>query len=312
MDKPRCCVCHQPFATADVQWLGGRPFCERHHALALEATATHWSRAGLVETGLLAGFVGIVTLVFGSAPLPTDILSGAVLAVVPALIFLVFVYRQDRIEPEPAHLVIALFLVGGLLGASVVDPLSEHLLGADLTEYRSGIGAWVASIGVRGTRAVLFTYLAVRYTVYLTPEFDEPVDGIVYATAAMLGMATASNVAMVTQHQGVLPVAGATAMASTTLVSVATGALLGYGLGRARFDAAAGQHWLTTAFGFAILVHGTLHEIVHWVATARGVFDPLLSFGVALVLAAIVLAIAHFITARFARRSLEDGTLAFN
>lgn len=311
MDKPRCCVCHQPFPPPEVRWLGGRPFCERHHALALEATAVRWSRAGLIETALLAGFVGTVALAFGATPLPADAALGLLLAAIPALIFLVFVYRQDRVEPEPAQLVLAVFLAGGLLGWAVVDPLGEWLLGADPWEHRSELGTWIASVGVRGTLAVFFGYLAVRYTVYLTPEFDEPVDGIVYATAAMLGMATASNVALVAQHDAVLPVAGATAMASTTLIHVATGVVLGYGLGRARFDAAAGQRWLTAAFAAAALMHGALHEIVRAVGTARGGFDPLLGFGVSLALAAAVLASSHFITARFARRSLEEGTLAF-
>ena len=177
------------------EWLAGRPFCERHHALALEATEVHWSRAGLVETGLLAGFIGLVSWIFGGTPLPTGFDLGIGLAIIPALIFLVFVYRQDRVEPEPLHLVAGVFVLGGLLGWSVVDPLGDWLVGLDSWQHRSEIGSWVASVGVRGTLAVFFAYLAVRYTVYLTDEFDEPVDGIIYITAAMLGLATATNVA---------------------------------------------------------------------------------------------------------------------
>ena len=36
-------------------------------------------------------------------------------------------------------------------------------------------------------------YAALRYTVYYSPEFDERVDGIIYAAAAGLGYATTLN-----------------------------------------------------------------------------------------------------------------------
>ena len=104
MEKTRCCVCHDFFAPADVKWLGGRSFCTRHHELALEATETNWSRAGLIETALVVGFIGLVSLVFGSEALPTSEAMGLALALVPAGLFLLFVYRQDRIEPEPVHI----------------------------------------------------------------------------------------------------------------------------------------------------------------------------------------------------------------
>lgn len=308
MEKTRCCVCHDFFAPADVKWIGGRSFCERHHALALEATETHWSRAGLIETALVVGFIGVVSLVFGSDALPTGEATGLALALVPAGLFLLFVYRQDRIEPEPVHMVLGIFALGILLGHGLIDPIGEALMD-DGWRHRSSIGSWVASIGIGGTLSIFAAYLAVRYTVYLTDEFDEPVDGIVYATAASLGLATAANMDFVAHHEGVLPVAGATLMASTTLIHVAAGVVLGYGMSRARFDPEEGQRVLTAAFIASVFLHGVLHELVVLTGTMRGDFEPMLAFALVAVLAALVLAGAHRITVLFARQALEEGNV---
>lgn len=308
MEKTRCCVCHDFFAPADVKWIGGRSFCARHHELALEATETHWSRAGLIETALVVGFIGVVSLVFGSEALPTSEATGLALALVPAGLFLLFVYRQDRIEPEPVHMVLGIFALGLLLGHGMIDPIADALM-EDGWRQRSNLGAWVAAIGVGGTLSIFAAYLAVRYTVYLTDEFDEPVDGIVYATAASLGLATAANMDFVAHHEGVLPVAGATMMASTTLIHVAAGVVLGYGMGRCRFDPDEGQRILAAAFLGSIVLHGALHELVVLAGTVRGDFEPMLAFGLVACLAALVLAGAHRITVLFARRALEEGNV---
>ncbi|MEM9072144.1 MAG: PrsW family glutamic-type intramembrane protease [Myxococcota bacterium] len=312
MEKTRCCVCHEFFAPDETEWLGGRSFCKRHHELALSATELHWSRAGLAETALLAAFIGVVSLAFGSNPLPTSTATGLLLALIPAAIFMVFVYRQDRVEPEPIYVVAGVFVFAALLGHAVANPFADWLLARDGWQYEHELTAWIGSIGVRGTLAALFAYLAVRYSVYLTDEFDEPVDGVIYATAAMLGLATATNLGFIAQHDGVLPVAGATAMASTTLAHVAAGVVLGYGLGRVRFDPQRGQRWLALSFAAAAILHGALHELVVLAGTSRGTFEPLLGFGVAITLAAAVLASSHYITVRFARRSLEEGDIAFS
>lgn len=308
MEKTRCCVCHEFFAPADVKWLGGRSFCTRHYELALEATRPQWSRAGLIETALVVGFIGLVSLVFGSDALPASEAVGLALALVPAGLFLTFVYRQDRIEPEPVHMVLGIFALGLLLGHGLVDPLAESLM-SDGWRHRSDIGSWIAAIGVGGTLATFAAYVAVRYTVYLTDEFDEPVDGIVYATAASLGLATAANMDFIAHHDGVLPVAGATMMASTTLIYVAGGVVLGYGMGRCRFDPDEGQRVLGASFLASVVLHGVLHELVVLAGTMRGDFEPMLAFALVAVLAAVVLAGSHRITVLFARQALEEGNV---
>src|SRR5262249_37553359 len=146
------------------------------------------------------------------------------------------------------------------------------------------IASLVATIAVVATLQQLCTYIAVRYTVYLTAEFDEPLDGIVYISAGALGLATALNVEFVVRNEGVLPVAGAATIALSSLVHVAAAAVLGYGLGRARFAAQGGPWWLAASFGLSILVNGGMKHAA-WVAGVDGPnFRPWVTLAVAVLL----------------------------
>jgi RsiW-degrading membrane proteinase PrsW (M82 family) len=143
--------------------------------------------------------------------------------------------------------------------------------------------------------------------VYLTDEFDEPVDGIVYGVAACLGVATALNVHFVVETGGVLPVAGATHIANTAAGLVAAGAILGYGLGKRRFDPKHGGLWLTGAFLLAAVVVGGIEQIALAAGVRHGSFNPWSSLGAALGTVAAVLLGCHFLTARMRRQTLLES-----
>jgi len=302
----RCCVCHQRFP--EVRWLGGRAFCEGHYHRALEASEASWSRAGIVEAALIAAFVASVAFVFGpEAQLPTSFGLGLMLALVPAAIWLTFVYRQDRVEPEPLGVVLFVFLLGGLLGYGLALPIEERLLGLHVWEHGSSMHAWVNAVAVTATLQTLCAYLAVRYSVYFTDEFDEPVDGIIYTVAAGLGVATVVNVDFLLTHDHVLPLAGATAIANNALIGVASSVVLGYGMGRARFEPEHAQRWMSGCFLGGVLMHGVFHELVAIAGTDQATYRPWLAFAVALGLGLAVVASGHFVMARFSRQSLEEG-----
>ena len=55
------------------------------------------------------------------------LITGIILAIVPAIIWLAFFYRRDRLEPEPKHMVFRLFLLGGLLAAAIGVPLVDNV-----------------------------------------------------------------------------------------------------------------------------------------------------------------------------------------
>lgn len=305
--KLPCCVCHDYFVEGDLHWLGGRPFCGEHHERALDASETNWMRAGLLEAALLVLFVVGVSFALGNRALPTEGIAALGLALVPAALWLVFIYRQDRVEPEPIGVVLGVFVLGGLIEHALGEPLTAALLDVDTWQHHSDLSAWIGSIAVEGTVAVFAAFLAVRYSVYLTSEFDEAIDGVIYATAASLGVATSQNFDLLTHHPQMVPVVGATAMATTALVGVAAGVILGYGLGRRRFSAEGGHRWLTICFVVAAVVHGSMHEVVVRVDTAAGEHDPRIGFAVATGLAVLVLSAVHVLSAAYARDVLERG-----
>ncbi|HOT02552.1 MAG TPA: PrsW family glutamic-type intramembrane protease [Methanolinea sp.] len=107
------------------------------------------------------------------------------LAMAPGLLWLYYFYSKDKYDPEPVAWVLWIFL----LGAAVTVPVAmlEGLLG-------TVAGGVLAAVLVAPVCEETAKYLVVKKTVYLSPVFDEPVDGIVYAAAAGLGFATVENI----------------------------------------------------------------------------------------------------------------------
>lgn len=154
----------------------------------------------------------------------------ALLAIAPAIFWLWFFYNKDRYEPEPLSWILLVYF----LGIAITIPVAfvEGMLGDILPEFL--IVVLVAPV-VEETGK----YLVVRRTVYESGEFDEPVDGIVYAAAAGLGFATLENIMYVFSAfdtslglalqtglvRGVISVPG----------HVLFAAMWGYALGMARF-----------------------------------------------------------------------------
>jgi RsiW-degrading membrane proteinase PrsW (M82 family) len=106
-------------------------------------------------------------------------------SILPAFFWMVLFYRSDRFAPEPRKLVARTFLVGALVGAAMVFSLKE-------LPFKMAI--IYSSVLIAPVSEEIAKFLCVRWTVYDNPEFNEPVDGMVYATAAALGFASVENV----------------------------------------------------------------------------------------------------------------------
>jgi len=113
-----------------------------------------------------------------------------VLASLPAALWMWFYLRHDS-DPEPRHLVWTTFLLGM---AAVVPPfLGEQAL-LQLPPFQGDhLGAIaLRALVVIGPLEEVFKLLA-ALALFYHPAFDEPIDGLVYATAASLGFATIEN-----------------------------------------------------------------------------------------------------------------------
>jgi len=209
-----------------------------------ESKAVHerkhvWRNEFLLIISLIV-FVGVVYVLDGALKpvftASTLLLTGIFLALVPAAIWLVFFYMQDRLEPEPKGYVLGVFALGALFAAAVGVPLIENVFRVSHWIYTNTLSTILGGILVVGFTQEFLKYAAVRYSVYPSGEFDEPTDGVIYATAAGLGYATVLNIQFVVSNGGVGLGTGIIRMAVVALAQASFSGITGYFLGRAKFE----------------------------------------------------------------------------
>ncbi len=189
-----------------------------------------------------------------------------VLAVSPGIFWLWYFYRKDRLEPEPKHLIVRTFFLG-MLAALPAVLLELPFSGMMLAVVAAPIIEEYAK------------YFVVRRTIYNSAEFDEPMDGIVYAAAAALGFASAENAAyLFTAYfspQKFLVSSEAVSASDAVLSIFVYRALLsvpghvlfssmwGYALGQAKFTGEArGGKLIRNGLLLSIFLHGLFNFLV--------------------------------------------------
>jgi RsiW-degrading membrane proteinase PrsW (M82 family) len=197
---------------------------------------------------LVAGLVGFVIvawlaeLVAGiHAPVDLGPLLAALVAGIPAVLWLGVFYLMDRHEPEPKQLVVGVCVLGALIAAPLADfvqyqavpPVALEVHGLSPLSFDHILYA----VFVAGLAQEMCKYAVVRYTVYMSREFDEPMDGIVYMMACGTGFAVWINYHRLSGqgHQVYLSIGAAQAVV-TTLAHASFAGALGYVMGRAKFS----------------------------------------------------------------------------
>jgi protease PrsW len=150
------------------------------------------------------------------------------LAFAPGIFWLYYFYRRD-IKPEPLPLIFKCFVWG--MVATVPALYAERL---------THISRPADFIVVAPVVEECIKFLVVYLTVYKSPEFDEPMDGVVFAAAAALGFASLENVfylyeaysKSVGQLQLVTILRAFFSVPGHALFSI----MWGYALGRAKFS----------------------------------------------------------------------------
>jgi RsiW-degrading membrane proteinase PrsW (M82 family) len=272
----RCRVCDEPAS----HHLGDEAYCDRHYERATRRADAHW-QVDLLSIAALAIFVIVVWALDGAVHPALDGLAltlvGLVLAIVPAAVWLSFFYRRDRREPEPRSMVIGVAVLGALVGAAVVIPLLSDVLDVSAWLPRSPVLNLLGSILVVGAIESFAVYAAVRFSVYGSAEFDERVDGIVYGSAAGVGLATALNVAFIVQSGGSDLGSGAIRIVMTSLAQASFGGVIGYFLGRHKFEDRP-LWWMPLGMAIAAALNGTF-TFLRGTAIASGVSGPLTDLG---------------------------------
>ncbi|HOI57622.1 MULTISPECIES: PrsW family intramembrane metalloprotease [unclassified Methanoculleus] len=201
------------------------------------------------------------------------------LALGPGVFWAWYFYRRDKLNPEPAALIVKLFLLGVLVTFPVA--FVEGFFGLFIASSLA-MGAVVAPIVEEYGK-----FWVVRRFAYPNTEFDEPMDGIVYAAAAALGLASLENVLYVFAAYVTSPELALSTIVVRAIFSVPGHALFsgvwGYALGRAKFAPAEERSGIVLrGLALGMVLHGIFNFLLfssEIVAYAIAVFILVLTPG---------------------------------
>jgi RsiW-degrading membrane proteinase PrsW (M82 family) len=278
----------------------------------------------LVGTKLLlvAGLVGFVVvcwlaeLIAGlHRPVHLGPAFAAFMSCIPAAFWLGFFYLMDRHEPEPKQLVVGVCVLGALVAAPLADFVHQAAV-PDLAIEQPGLSAFsfdriLYAVLVAGLAQEMCKYAVVRYTIYMSREFDEPMDGIVYMMACGTGFAVWINYHRLSGqgHQVYLSTGAAQAVV-TTLAHASFAGALGYVMGRAKFSRRSapvrGALLMGGLFGAAFL-NGQFHVIEGWIQQVGMGQHPWRGVGYAALCATAVFGVIWFLSQRLLDASPLKG-----
>jgi RsiW-degrading membrane proteinase PrsW (M82 family) len=264
----------------------------------------------IASVALVAGLVLFVLAVFALAPLFRTglqgaglVIAGVVLALVPAAVWLGVFYLQDRVEPEPKRLLMGVFLLGALVANGVGQPLIQSYFRVNEWASSNFFLKLFAGIFIIGIIQEFLKYAAVRYSVYGSQEYDERIDGIIYGAAAGLGYATMLNITYVVGNGGVDLGIGAVRIAVTALAHASFSGVMGYFLGRAKFENR-GPLWLPLGLLVSAVLNGIVTAAVGEIARSGLRTTPLNGLVLSAAIAAATFVVLFVIIQRTNRATL--------
>ncbi len=201
------------------------------------------------------------------------------LAIIPALLIMWYFHKMDLARPEPRSMIWKVFFLG------VVVTAPTALLSSGLDAINNAIrisplaGHFIRAFVIAGLVEESMKLWVVRRRAY--PAFDEMTDGIMYAVVASMGFACLENI-LYTMNGGI-SVALIRAFTAVPMHAIASG-IMGYFIGKARFDEDKQSAHILTGLALAVLIHGlydfVLFAIPEWgLAPALLVNIPLLIIG---------------------------------
>ena len=177
----------------------------------------------------------------------------------PALVAMWYFDRLDRARPEPAGLRRKVAIFGGL---SVIPVLvlvwaTGEIVGARAPAEGTYEAAWYTAFVGAALPEELCKIGVVYWLVWRRPEFDERMDGIVYATRAGLGFALVENVLYLlgqVDMTGLIVTWVLRALLAVPGHALWTG-MMGYLAARRRFDGTGPG--IVGGYLLAVFMHGT-------------------------------------------------------
>jgi len=196
-------------------------------------------------------------------------------AIIPPLSVVYFIYRNDLHEKEPHSLLFKTLFVGSM----TVIPVLMFSPGRD---YYSNSFVY-AMVGValfeEGSK-----FLFLRFFNYKKPDFNEPYDGIFYAVIISMGFALVENIAYVIGSVGNEIEVAIIRMFTAIPLHATCGVIMGYYMGKAKFN---------NKFKMLLLFVGLFYSII-----IHGLYDYFLFAGYGVAFSMIILSIAFYLSNR--------------
>ena len=124
------------------------------------------------------------------------------IALLPAVVLAVYIYRKDGIEHEPVELLLRLAGYGALscIPAALAETAISGVISILGIPTASYLGAFLESFVVAALCEELCKFYFLNRRTWTHPAFDYQFDGIVYAVTVSLGFAALENVQYVLQY----------------------------------------------------------------------------------------------------------------
>lgn len=182
------------------------------------------------------------------------------LAVLPGVIFSLFIIIQDRFDREPVRMLVKIFLIGML---STIPTIIVELVGQNYNIFSGVMGQLFEAVVVIGFTEEFFKRLVVLKFAYNNPAFNERLDGIVYCGIAALGFATLENIFYVVSYSAASPDIWITRGLLSVPVHMLLGITMGYYLALSKFcpDTKCRSYYLKSLY-IPALLHGIFDFIL--------------------------------------------------
>ena len=180
-------------------------------------------------------------------------------AVIPPLYLLYVIYRMDKIEKEPASLILKLFVIGcvvvvpaALIESYVIEGLAMVVRPATIPFLLIENFLCVALV------EELVKYLGLKLGSWRNPAFNYCFDGVIYAVTVSLGFAAAENIGYVASY-------GISVAVTRALTAIPGhcifGIFMGYYYGMAKYAASHGDKgrastYRVLAVVMPMIIHG--------------------------------------------------------
>lgn len=188
------------------------------------------------------------------------------LSFLPSLFWLLVVRFWDRREPEPSKVVGKVFIWGILITvpALILAKLATGLL--EMIQMSTLTAIVLSSFLIDGLIEETAKYAVIRDGVFKLPDFNQPLDGLVYGVTVGLGLAFFENALIViTSGAEILILRAVTA----TLMHALAGGITGYYFGVAKFIGPGKSRIKNRLISLGLILAILFHAIYNTIAKAH-------------------------------------------